>query len=137
MNTKLVLSAAAAAIAMLAQGAYAQTSPTRAEVKAEAKEGAIAPAGQGPGAMAGSAARSGMSTRSRADRKATTRMAEKAGELKPAGEAAEKITSDETRAKATTTNRADRKAKTKAAVKAGETKPAGEAPLPVAVEPKK
>ena len=38
MNTKLVLGAVAAAVAMFSQGAFAQASaPTRAEVKAEAK----------------------------------------------------------------------------------------------------
>ena len=51
MNTKLVLGAVAAAVAMFSQGAFAQASaPTRAEVKAEAKASKT-PAGEATGSV--------------------------------------------------------------------------------------
>ena len=132
MKTKLVLGAIAAAVAVLSQGAFAQaSSPTRAEVKAEAKTGALAPAGQGP--MASQPSK--MSDTTRADRKATTKAAAKSGALKPAGEAADM--NDNKPGTGSTTTRATRKATTKAEAKAGDLKPAGEAPQPVDATPKK
>ncbi len=132
MNTKLALGAVAAAVAVFSQGAFAQaSSPTRAEVKAEAKTGALAPAGQGPIA---SQPMKGSDT-SRAARKSTTKMARDAGTLKPAGEGAEKNTA--VPGKGSVTTRADRKAQTRADVKAGKTQPAGEAAQPVGEPPKK
>ena len=91
MKTKLALSAIVAAVAVFSQGAFAQSasSPTRAEVKSQAKTGAIAPAGEGPGAM--SAAPSASSDKTRAERKATTQADAKAGKLQPAGEAANPV----------------------------------------------
>ena len=132
MKTKLALTAIVAALAVFSQGAFAQaSSPTRAEVKAEAKKGSLAPAGEGPGAMA--SAPKG-SDKTRAERKAQTKADAKAGALKPAGEAADMKTgvtagSDKTRA--------ERKAQTQADIKAGKTQPAGEAAAPVGDAPKK
>ena len=132
MKTKLVLGAIAAAVAVLSQGAFAQaSSPTRAEVKAEAKTGALAPAGQGP--IASQPPKTSNTTR--ADRKATTKAAAKSGGLKPAGEAADM--NDDKPATGSTTTRAARKATTKAEAKAGALQPAGEAPQPVDTPPKK
>lgn len=131
MKTKLVLSAIVAAVAVFSQGAFAQaSSPTRAEVKAEAKKGSLAPAGEGPIASAPGK----QSDKTRAERKAQTKADAKAGALKPAGEAADMKTpvtagSDKTRA--------ERKAQTQADIKAGKTQPAGEAAQPVGDAPKK
>ena len=129
MKSKLALSAIVAAVAVFSQGAFAQaSSPTRAEVKAEAKKGALAPAGEGPQAVVPKT-----TDKTRAERKAQAKADEKAGAIKPAGEGVEAKTnvtagSDKTRA--------ERKAQTKADVKAGKTVPAGEAAMPVA-DPKK
>ncbi len=132
MKTKLVLGAVAAAIAVFSQGAFAQaSSPTRAEVKAEAKKGSLAPAGEGPIASQPSK----MSDKTRDERKATTKADRASGALKPAGEAADM--KDGQAGKGSTTDRAARKADTKAAVKARTTQPAGEAPQPSAEAPKK
>ncbi|MGZ5215782.1 MAG: hypothetical protein ACXWIQ_07755 [Caldimonas sp.] len=131
MKTKLALSAIVAAIAVFSQGAFAQASaPTRAEVKAEAKKGALAPAGEGPIASQPSKT----SDKTRAERKAQTKADAKAGALKPAGEAADMKSgvtagSDKTRA--------ERKAQTQADIKAKKTVPAGEAAQPVADPAKK
>ena len=126
MKTKLVLSAIAAAVAMFSQGAFAQaSSPTRAEVKAEAKSGAAAPVGEKPSAQP-----STMSDKSRADRKATTKADRASGALKPAGEAAEMKDDKADKTKGGMVSRADRKADTKAAVKARTTQPAGDTPQP-------
>ncbi|MGZ5132425.1 MAG: hypothetical protein ACXWJ1_14000 [Caldimonas sp.] len=131
MKTKLALSAIVAAIAVFSQGAFAQASaPTRAEVKAEAKKGAIAPAGEGPIASQPSKT----SDKTRAERKAQTKADAKAGALKPAGEAADMKSgvtagSDKTRA--------ERKAQTQADIKAKKTVPAGEAAPPAADPAKK
>ncbi len=134
MHTKLALGAIAAAVAVFSQGAFAQaSSPTRAEVKAEAKTGSLAPAGQGP---IGSAP-SRTSDTSRAERKATTKMARDAGTLKPAGEGAELKNDMADKNKGSNTTRADRKAMTKADIKAGKTQPAGDTPQPVSEAPKK
>jgi hypothetical protein len=139
MKTKLVLGAVAAAVAVFSQGAFAQTSPSRAEVKAEAKSGAIAPAGQGPIASQPSK----MSDKTRDERKSTTRSDRSAGKLKPAGEAVkpagDTMSRDDKSEKSTgsTTDRAMRKADTKAAVRAHKTQPAGESAAPIADPQKK
>jgi hypothetical protein len=136
MKTKLALGAVAAAIAVFSQGAFAQaSSPTRADVKAEAKKGALAPAGEGPGTNPEKSQQSTMSDKSRADRKATTKADRSAGALKPAGEAADM--KDGAPTKGSNTDRATRKSDTKAAVKARATQPAGESPQPSAEAPKK
>ncbi len=143
MKTKLALGAIAAAIAVFSQGAFAQSSaPTRAEVKAEAKKGSLAPAGEGPGTNPEKSQPSTMSDKSRADRKATTKADRAAGNLAPAGEAekpANAMTRSDKPEKNTGSNttRAMRKSDTKAAIKAGETKPAGEAAQPLSDPAKK
>ena len=84
MNTKLILGAVAAAVAVFSQGAFAQaSSPTRAEVKAEAKTGALAPSGQ---AVQDPTPSTKTSDTTRAARKATTKADAKAGQLQPSGE---------------------------------------------------
>jgi hypothetical protein len=139
MKTKLALGAVAAAVAMFSQGAFAQAATTtdsaksRADVKAEAKSGALAPAGQGPVASQPSK----MSDKSRAERKATTKADRASGSLKPAGEAAEMKDEKADRSKGSTTDRAMRKADTKAAVKAHTTQPAGDSPQPAGEKPMK
>lgn len=116
---------AAAAAAMLAQGAFAQASaPTRAEVKSDAKA-ARTPAGEGPGAMSGAPDTKSSTTRS--ERKARTRAAVKSGETVPAGEGPDAGASGAGKS-TSTTSRAERRAKTRAAVKEGSTIPAGEGP---------
>ena len=134
MKTKLALSAIVAAAAVLSQGAFAQSqSPTRAEVKAEARSGALAPAGQGP-ETAGPIASAGSET-TRAQRKSKTRMAREEGKLVPAGQGPRTVGpiasagSDKTRM--------ERKDATKAARKAGTLTPAGQTPNPVGETEKK
>src|SRR5664279_5815418 len=110
MKTKLALGAVAAAVAVFSQGAFAQaSSPTRAEVKAEAKKGSLAPAGEAVMAPTPST----MSDKSRADRKATTKADRTGGALKPAGEAADLKDEKADKSKGSNVNRADRKADTK------------------------
>ncbi len=134
MKTAFVLGAIAAAV--ISQGAFAQaSSPTRAEVKAEAKTGALAPAGEGPGAMGKQP--STMSDKTRAERKATTKADIKADKVPHAGEASELKMDKADKMKGTDKTRAERKAQTKADVKAGKTQPAGEAPQPSSEAPKK
>jgi hypothetical protein len=136
MKTKLALGAIAAAVAVFSQGAFAQASaPTRAEVKAEAKKGALAPAGEGPGAMGKQPPTS--SDKTRAERKAQTKADVKAGKTDPAGDAAELKMDAADKAKGTDKTRAERKAQTRADVKAGKTQPAGEAAQPSGEAPKK
>lgn len=128
MKTKLALSAVAAAVALFSQAALAQTTApaSRAEVKADTKSAKSVPAGEAVGPVASTPA--GMATtRSREERKSTTKMEAKTGDLKPAGEAANRKEAMQEKTKPSQTTRADRKAETKAAVKAGETQPAGEA----------
>ena len=128
MKSKLALSAIVAAVAVFSQGAFAQaSSPTRAEVKAEAKKGSLAPAGEGPQAVVPKT-----TDKTRAERKAQAKADEKSGAIKPAGEGVDAKTSV---ASGSDKTRADRKAQTKADVKAGKTVPAGEAAMPV-VDPK-
>ena len=119
MKTKLALSTIAAAVAVFSQGAFAQaSSPTRAEVKAEAKGVAKMPAGE---AGTQTPAPSTMSDKTRAQRKATTKADEKAGKIEEAGEKPSAAP-----AKTSETTRAERKATTKAAEKAGQIPEAGE-----------
>ena len=133
MKTKLVLGAVAAAVAMFSQGAFAQaaSSPTRAEVKAEAKKGGLAPAGEATGSVTPSKA----SDKSRDERKAQTQADKKSGNLAPAGEAGDLKGTQP--GKGSEVDRTARKADTKAAVKAGKTVPAGEAATPSSDKPMK
>jgi hypothetical protein len=135
MKTKLVLGAVAAAVAVFTQGAFAQTStaPSRADVKAEARQGALAPAGQGQVASQPSKA----SDKTRDERKATTKGDRSAGSLKPAGDAAEMKDDKADKKKGGQVNRAERKASTKAAVKSRSTQPAGDSPQPAGEKPMK
>ncbi len=143
MKNQFVLGAIVAAVAVFSQGVFAQaSSPTRAEVKAQAKTGALAPAGEGPGTNPEKSQPSTMSDKTRAERKATTKADRAAGELKPAGEAvkpAGAMGKDDKAEKTgtSTTTRAERKANTKADIKAGKTQPAGESPQPSGEAPKK
>jgi hypothetical protein len=132
MNTKLALGAVAAAVAVFSQGAFAQaSSPTRAEVKAQAKTGALAPAGEAVQSPMPAAS----SDKTRAARKSTTKGDRATGGLKATGETADK--NDGAASKSSDTTRADRKATTKADRAAGTLKPAGEAPQPVAAPTQK
>ena len=134
MKTKLVLGAIAAAVAVFSQGAFAQaaSSPTRAEVKSQAKTGGLAPAGEGPVTNQPSKA----SDKTRDERKATTKADAKSGSLKPAGEAAEAKDDKAAKTKTSTANKADVKADSKTAVKSGKTA-AGESPQPASDKPMK
>ena len=134
MKTKLVLGAVAAAVAVFSQGAFAQaaSSPTRADVKAEAKKGSLAPAGEGPVTKQPSKT----SDKTRDERKATTKADAKSGALKPAGEGAEAKDEKMSKTKGSTTDRDTRKAETNAAVKARTTQLAGESPQPSGEKPK-
>src|SRR6185369_3816404 len=120
MKTKLVLGAVAAAVAVFSQGAFAQaaSSPTRAEVKAEAKKGALAPAGEATGSVTPGKG----SNTTREERKATTKADRASGNLKATGEAGDLKGTQP--GKGSEVDRAARKADTKAAVKAGKTQPA-------------
>ena len=91
MKSTFALSAIVAAVAVFSQAAVAQTasSPTRAEVKSEAKKGSLAPAGEAAGNNAQKAEAGKASTTTRSDRKATTQADAKAGKIQPAGEAAQ------------------------------------------------
>ena len=135
MKTRLVLGAVAAAVAVFSQGAFAQaaSAPTRAEVKADAKKGALAPAGQGQVAAQPPRA----SDKTRDERKATTRADRASGALKPAGEGAEMKDDKADKKKGGQVNRAERKANTKAAVKSRSTQPAGDSPQPAGEKPMK
>ena len=124
MKTKLALSAIAAAVAVFSQGAFAQaSSPSRADVKAEAKGAAKAPAGE---AGSETPRPSRMSDKTRAERKATTKMDKASGNLKSAGEASGMQDEKSMKTGASTTTRAERKAKTRAANKSGQIPEAGE-----------
>ena len=135
MNTKFAIGIVAAAAALFAQGAFAQaSSPTRAEVKSEAKSGGLAPAGQGPGAM--SSAPKG-STKTRMERKDETKMDRKDGKLIPAGEGPGNNASSPNTSGKSAKTRAERKAQTSMDRKTGTLQPAGEAPAPVSDPMKK
>jgi len=91
MSRNVLTVVAAAAVALFAQGVFAQASApaSRADVKAETKAaekaGKLTPAGEGPGAMT-SGEKGGTSTKTRMDRKDETKAAAKAKQLTPAGE---------------------------------------------------
>jgi hypothetical protein len=133
MKTKLALTAFAAAIAVFSQGAFAQaSSPTRAEVKAQAKDATKAPKGD---ASVGGTPSKGSET-TRAERKATTKSAIKAGDVAPGGDAMTKEGSGAP-STASDTTRAARKSTTKAEIKAGDVTPKGDAMVPAASGVKK
>jgi hypothetical protein len=143
MKSKFALGVIVAATAVFAQTAFAQASApvTREQRKAETaaanKAGKLAPAGEGPGAMASQPSTG--SDKTRTDRKAQTQADIKSGGTKPAGDAAEAKTDKTEKAKnaGSDKTRAERKAQTQADIKSGATQPAGEAPNPVATPPKK
>jgi hypothetical protein len=139
---KFALGAIVAATAVFAQTAFAQASaPTREQRKAETaaanKAGKLAPAGEGPGAMASQPTTG--SDKTRTDRKAQTQADIKSGGTKPAGEGAELKTDKAEKAKtaSSTKTRDERKAQTQADIKSGATQPAGEAANPISTPPKK
>jgi hypothetical protein len=127
MKIKTAASLIAAAVALLAQGAYAAdaaSSPTRAEVKAETakanKEGKLMPAGDGkPNTPATKS-----SDTTRAAVKADTAAAEKQGKLMPAGDGKPNTPAT----KSSDTTRAAVKADTTKLNKEGKLLPAGDAP---------
>ena len=128
MKTKLVLGAVAAAVAVFSQGAFAQaSSPTRAEVKAEARKGAMAPAGEATGSVTPGKG----SNTTKEERKAKTKADRASGNLKATGEAGTQP------GKGSEVDRTARKADTKAANKAGKLTPAGEAATPSSEKPMK
>ena len=127
MKSKFALGVIVAATAVFAQTAFAQASApvTREQRKAETaaanKSGKLAPAGEGPGAMAQPASGS---DKTRTDRKAQTEADIKSGNVAPAGQGPgttakpSTATSDKTREQ--------RKAQVEADKKAGKLTPAGE-----------
>lgn len=134
MNTlKSFVLTAAAAVALSASGAFAQSSApvSRDSVKAGTKaSGSLAPAGQGPGAN--ESANTGRSNKTRAQRKGEVKMEREMGGLTPAGVGGVKpdhMNPVRTPAK----NRAD----VKNEAKTGLRQPAGEAPQPSGEAPKK
>lgn len=141
MKTKFALGAVVAALAVFSQTAFAQTAPVtrdqrKADTAAANKSGALAPAGQGPGAMASAPATG--SDKTRMERKDTAKADAKAGKIAPAGEAAtEKAVKADVAKAGSDKTRMERKDQTKADVKAGAIQPAGEAANPVSVPPKK
>ena len=125
MNTKHVVGAvAAAAFAMMSHTTMAQ--PAGTQSGQPTTSGALAPAGQGPGAQVKP---STTSDKSRMERKDTTKADRAAGAIPPAGEGPGAAIKPSTTSQ---TSRTERKADTNAAVKSGGTQPAGEAPRPVA-----
>jgi len=141
MSRKVLTVVAAAAVALFAQGVYAQASApaSRADVKAETKaaekSGKLTPAGEGPGAMT-SGEKGATSTKTKAEQKSETKAAAKSKQLTPAGEGPGNMTSGEKGATSTKT-KADQKAETKAAAKSKQLTPAGEAANPAAEGQKK
>lgn len=125
MNTKHVVGAvAAAAFAIMSHSAMAQ--PAANPSGTPTTSGALAPAGQGPGAQVKPGT---MSDKSRMERKDTTKSDRAAGAIAPAGEGPGAAIKPSTTSQ---TTRSERKSDTSAAVKAGGTQPAGETPRPVA-----
>jgi hypothetical protein len=116
MKTKLVL------------GAVAASSPSRADVKAEAKK-SHTPAGEATGSVTPGKG----STMTKDERKAQEKADKAAGKLQPAGEA----TGSTSPGKGSETTKEARKAQTKADVKAGKTQPAGESAQPAGEKPMK
>jgi hypothetical protein len=132
MKTKLVLGAVAAAVAVFSQGAFAQaaSSPTRADVKAEAKANRSA-----AGEHTGSTTPGKGSETTKEARKAQTQADRKSGSLAATGEAGDLKGTQP--GKGSQVDRAARKADTKAAVKSGKTQPAGESAQPSGEKPMK
>jgi hypothetical protein len=134
MNTKLFLGIAAAALALVAQGALAQSSDVSgASSNAPRQSRSLAPAGQGPGFETQD---TGRSTKSREQRKQETLMESSMGGLTPAGQAGVKpdhmnpvIAQERSRAAVN--------AETNAAARAGVLQPAGESPEPSSPPAKK
>lgn len=125
--------AAAAMLAVFAQSALAQNTATGSGGTPTAS-GSLAPAGQGPGAMA--SGNDGKSNRTRANRKAEVKMEREMGGLTPAGQGGVKpdhMNKVTPRVK----SRADVKAETRAAERSGTLQPAGETPQPVGQPPRK
>ena len=126
---KFALGAIVAATAVFAQTAFAQASAPvsreqrKAETAAANKSGKLAPAGEGPGAMAQPASGS---DKTRTDRKAQTQSDIKSGKTAPAGDAAVQKADKADAAKPSQTTRDARKAQTEADRKAGKLTPAGE-----------
>jgi len=126
---KFALGAIVAATAVFAQTAFAQASAPvsreqrKAETAAANKSGKLAPAGEGPGAMAQPASGS---DKTRTDRKAQTQSDIKSGKTAPAGDAAVQKADKADAAKPSQTTREARKAQTEADRKAGKLTPAGE-----------
>src|SRR5689334_20691103 len=94
MSKNVLTVVAAAALAVFAQGAFAQaSSPSRADVKAETKaaekSGKLAPAGEAADLKAEKADKSAKSTKTRDERKAQARADQKSGQMAPTGEAAD------------------------------------------------
>ena len=129
MKSKFALGVIVAATAVFAQTAFAQASApvTREQRKAETaaanKSGKLAPAGEGPGAMAQPASGS---DKTRTDRKAQTQSDIKSGKTAPAGDAAVQKADKADAAKPSQTTRDARKEKTKAQQKNKEIPAAGE-----------
>ena len=129
MKSKFALGVIVAATAVFAQTAFAQASApvTREQRKAETaaanKAGKLAPAGEGPGAMASQPSTG--SDKTRTDRKAQTEADIKSGNVAPAGQG------PGTTAKPSTTTsdktREQRKAQTEADKKAGKLTAPGQA----------
>ena len=94
MTMNVLTVVAAAALAVFAQGTFAQaSSPSRADVKAEtqtaAKAGQLAPADEAGAQKTEKAEKSSKSSLTRAERKAQAKADQKAGQMKPAGPAAD------------------------------------------------
>ena len=130
-----------AAIAALTASLFA-AAPVLAQNSTEkpTRSGSLAPAGEGPGAMASAPTKG--SDRSRASVKAQTKAAEATGGLTPAGQATQPVAAPtrEGGALATTGSTKSRsavKAQTKAAERSGTLQPAGDTPNPVNEPPKK
>jgi hypothetical protein len=127
MSRNILTVVAAAAVALFAQGTFAQaSSPSRADVKAETKAAEknkqLTPAGEGPGAM--SSGNTAGSTKTKAEGKAETKAAAKAHQLTPAGEGPGNAGTGAT--SGSNTSKEARKAETKAAAKSKQLTPAGE-----------
>jgi hypothetical protein len=126
MKSKFALGVIVAATAVFAQTAFAQASAPvsreqrKAETAAANKSGKLAPAGEGPGAMAQPASGS---DKTRTDRKAQTQADIKSGKTQAAGEGSGATAKPTT---ATDKTREQRKAQTEADRKAGKLSPAGE-----------
>ncbi|NUZ08444.1 hypothetical protein [Piscinibacter koreensis] len=139
MNTKLSFGIAAAALALMAQGALAQSSDASGVgAQATTQRGqatrSLAPAGEGPG-LVGSQ-NTGRSTKTRAQRKSETLMERNMGGLTPAGQGGVKpdhMNPVVPQAK----SRAAVKAETQAAARSGTLQPAGEAAQPSSLPAKR